>query len=274
MSTYAIGDIQGCFDSLQALLATINFQPNTDQLWFVGDLVNRGPKSLETLRFIKNLPRKIVVLGNHDLHLLALAQGIEHESKESLAAILTAPDRDELLAWLRQQPLLHHDSVLNYSMVHAGIIPQWSLMQAKKYAAEVETILRGNNYPELLQHMYGSQPDQWKENLTSWDRLRFIINCFTRLRFCTPQGRLDLHYKGGIGNQPTDFFPWFQIPERATQTDNIIFGHWAALEGKVTESHVFALDTGCVWGHTLTAMRLEDRQRFSAPCVDAIKTKN
>lgn len=268
MATYAIGDVQGCFDELQALLKKIKFNPQIDQLWFVGDLVNRGPKSLEVLRFIKNLPHAHIVLGNHDLHLMALAYGDSY-SHHTLNDILTAPDRDELIQWLRQLPLLHHDTQLNYVMVHAGIYPLWDLSQAKTYAKEFENALRSEKLPQLLKNIYGDQPDQWHENLSGWDRLRFIANTFTRMRFCTLEGKLDLHSVGGIGSQPKDYLPWFKVPNRRTQNDNIIFGHWAALQNETDESRVFALDTGCVWGNCLTAMRLEDRKRFSVNCPKA-----
>jgi bis(5'-nucleosyl)-tetraphosphatase (symmetrical) len=269
MATYAIGDVQGCFDSLQTLLRQIHFKPEQDQLWFVGDLVNRGPQSLETLRFIKSLPQAVIVLGNHDLHLISLAEDISSiNHHHTLDSILNAPDKAELLFWLRQQPLLHHDPQLNYTMVHAGLAPQWTIAQAKNYAQEVEIALRGEHYRDFLKQLYGDQPDCWNENLQGWDRLRFITNCLTRIRFCTRQGELDLKYKGEIGGHHPDYFPWFQIPDRASRTENIIFGHWAALQGETHTPHTFALDTGCVWGHSLTAMRLEDQQRFSVECKE------
>lgn len=265
MPTYAIGDIQGCHNELLALLELVNFNSAQDTLWVTGDIVNRGPDSLESLRFVKNLPNKVVVLGNHDLHLLALSCGHTYED-HSLQAILSAPDRAELIDWLRIQPLVHYDANYNYAMVHAGLPPSWDIQQAMDYAAEVEVLLHSPNYAELIQEMYGDTPAQWRPNLRGWDRLRFIINALTRIRFCSPSGELDLTNKGQLGSQQSNYLPWFQIPNRASQNDQIIFGHWAALEGKAEGENVYALDTGCVWGGSLTAMRLEDGQRFSVPC--------
>lgn len=265
MATYAIGDVQGCFDELQALLQQINFDAEQDQLWFVGDLVNRGPKSLETLRFIKNLPHKKVVLGNHDLHLLALASGYFHKH-HNLQDILTAPDCDELLNWLRQQPLFYYDKTLNYAMVHAGLPPQWDFQQAEKCAAEVEAVLRGNQYEDFLMQMYGDEPCKWRDDLHGIERLRFIVNALTRIRFCDEQGRLDLQNKKGTDFPQEGYMPWFKIPGRCSRDQKIIFGHWAALRGNADAPNVFALDTGCVWGHCLTAMRLGDGMKFSVPC--------
>lgn len=262
MATYAIGDVQGCYDELQALLEKINFDVAKDQLWFVGDLVNRGPKSLEVLRFIKKLANAKVVLGNHDLHLLALASGFSY-SNHTLHPVLTAPDCDEIIAWLKQLPLLYHDEKLNYVMVHAGIYPFWDLAQAKKYARELENALLQEPLPELLKNLYGDLPEKWHDDLIGYERLRFICNVFTRMRFSTPDGKLEFKSVAKVGSQPAGYLPWFQIPKRQTQNINIIFGHWAALEGKTNAPNLFALDTGCVWGRALTAMRLEDRKYFS-----------
>jgi len=263
MSTYAIGDVQGCYDELQDLLQLIAFDSSKDYLWFAGDLVNRGPKSLEVLRLVKSFGKKaVVVLGNHDLYLLSIANG--HPFKDHfLYEVLAAPDCGELLEWLRHQPLLHYDAQLNYTMVHAGLPPQWSGEQAKRYAAEVAVMLRSDKYVEFLKHLYGNKPTQWSSSLHGWNRLRFITNALTRIRFCDAQGNLDLTVKGEIGSQPAGYMPWFEVPERASKNQKIIFGHWAALQGKVNEPNVFALDTGCVWGGYLTAMRLEDGQRFA-----------
>lgn len=262
MPTYAIGDVQGCYDELQELLRLIQFDPIQDYLWFVGDLINRGPKSLDVLRFIKKTKNAITVLGNHDLHLLALAQGNSY-SHHTLQQVLSAPDCMELIEWLRVQPLLYHDADLNYTMIHAGLPPQWDLAKAQACAKEVESVLRNDElYPQLLQHMYGDEPSKWDDSLSGWDRWRFIINAFTRLRFCDINGGIDMHYKGKIGAQPANLMPWFKFPNRASQNLNIVFGHWAALQGETQEPRVHALDTGCVWGHYLTAMRLEDQQRF------------
>jgi len=266
MSTYAIGDVQGCYDELQALLKCIAFDPTQDQLWFAGDLVNRGPKSLEVLRFIRSLPNAIVVLGNHDLYLLLLANGHPHKN-HTLQDVLLAPDCQILINWLRQQPLLHYDARLNYLMTHAGLFPQWSLAQAQSYAQEVEAILHRDDYLIHLQPLLGNQPDRWDENLNGYDRLRFIINAFTRMRFCTLGGQLDFTHTGKIGSQPNHLLAWFEVPNRTSQDIPVVFGHWAALEGKVHPPNVFELDTGCVWGGSLTAMRLEDRQFFSVPAL-------
>ena len=266
MSIYAIGDLQGCYDELQDLLEKINFDPAQDTLWFTGDLVNRGPKSLACLRFIKGLGSKaITVLGNHDLHLLAVAYAKRQTSAgDTLDAILQAPDRDELLTWLRQQPLLQYDPQLNFVLVHAGIAPQWNLAIAQQLAHEIEAQLH-NKDSELLAQLYGNEPACWNAELTGTARWRCIINYFTRMRFCTVAGCLDLKYKGEIVNAPTDLIPWFQISTRKTQEIKILFGHWAALQGNTDTPNVFALDTGCVWGQYLTAFRLEDLQKFSVP---------
>ncbi len=268
MATYAIGDLQGCYTPLQKLLEHIQFDPNKDILWFTGDIVNRGPESLFTLRFIKNLgDRQRTVLGNHDLHLLAVAHNTLLEKKaDTLKEILTAPDRDELIQWLLQQPLLHHDESLGFTMVHAGLAPSWSLEIAKQLAKEVEQVLQAPDVQNFFTHMYGSLPDRWDPYLQGFDRLRCITNYFTRMRFCYLDGRLELNFKGKIGDQPPGLIPWFQIPNRVNASLKIIFGHWAALSGVTETPNVFALDTGCVWGRCLTAMRLEDGKRFSVDC--------
>ncbi len=264
MSTYAIGDIQGCLASLQRLLDKIRFDPARDRLWFCGDLVNRGPDSLGVLRFIRNLgDRAVTVLGNHDLHLLAVAHGLRKiHRKDTLAAVLDAADRDELLDWLRHQPLMHHDALLTYTMVHAGLPPQWDLDKALACAGEVQQVLRGDDLHDFLSHMYGDEPEVWSEELTGWDRLRFITNCFTRLRYCDAEGHLHLASKGAPGSQPAPFVPWFEIPERASRDLRVVFGHWSTL-GKVEYPGVFALDTGCIWGGALTALRLEGEPSYT-----------
>ena len=266
MSTYAIGDIQGCFTPLEKLLEKIQFNPNQDSLWFTGDLVNRGPQSLETLRFVKQLGTAAhTVLGNHDLHLLALAYDAHSGwEDDTINDILNADDRDELIHWLRHQPLLHHDKKLGFTIVHAGLASSWDFITAKKLAHEVETVLQSNIAHEFFHHMYGNQPDQWHPDLQSYDRWRCITNYFTRARFCHPDGRLELTKKGEINS--TDLIPWFQVPDRANDNLKIIFGHWAALGGVTNTPNVYALDTGCVWGFCLTAMRLEDGERFSVAC--------
>jgi bis(5'-nucleosyl)-tetraphosphatase (symmetrical) len=264
MATYAIGDIQGCHTELLQLLEQIGFG-SSDRLWLTGDLVNRGPRSLDTLRFIKELGDQArIVLGNHDLHLLAIAHHGEHNSsKDTLDEILQAPDRDELLHWLIQQPLLHHDTDLGFTLVHAGIPPQWDLPEALARAREVESALTSELASDFFRHMYGNNPCLWREDLDSWARLRCITNYFTRMRFCTQEGQLELKTDSGPTSSPAGYRPWFSFKQRKTRDVPIIFGHWAALEGRVNQPHLHALDTGCVWGGTLTAMRLEDGQKFS-----------
>ena len=270
MAVYAIGDVQGCFEELQSLLALIAFDPGRDRLWFAGDLVNRGPRSLETLRFVRNLgDHAITVLGNHDLHLLAA----DHDSRfarpqDTLNAILEAPDRDDLMNWLRHRPLLHHDAGLDFTLIHAGLPPLWDLAVAQGCAAEVEAVLHGDTHGELLARMYGNEPDLWSENLRGWDRLRYITNCFTRLRYITPEGRLNLRDKGAPGSQTSGHLPWFAVPGRASVGLRILFGHWSTV-GRVAEENIFPLDTGCLWGGQLTALRLEDRKWFRLPCAGA-----
>ncbi|EIJ43231.1 symmetrical bis(5'-nucleosyl)-tetraphosphatase [Beggiatoa alba B18LD] len=270
MSTYAIGDIQGCYQQLQALLALIQFNPEHDKLWFTGDLVNRGPQSLEVLRFVKGLGDKAVtVLGNHDMHLLFIANGHPDRLKaeDTLEPILQAPDRDELLDWLRHSPIMYHDEKLGFSLVHAGLVPQWDLTQARACAQEVEEILRSPHYGEYLHHIHGNKPNQWSDKLKGYDRLRFILSCFTRLRYCNKDGVLNMKKKNAPEtNDPHDpDQPWFLIPNRASQDMRIIFGHWATL-GLYISDNIFALDTGCLWGGCLTAMRLEDKQLFKLNC--------
>jgi bis(5'-nucleosyl)-tetraphosphatase (symmetrical) len=269
MPTYAIGDIQGCFSALEDLLHHIEFDASRDTLWFTGDLVNRGPRSLDTLRFVKQLgPRHRVVLGNHDLHLLAVSyQAHSGWEDDTLTEILTAPDREELLHWLQHQPLIHHDPQLGYTMIHAGLAPQWTLETAIALSTELESVLQSEKAADFFHHMYGNHPKQWSDDLQGWDRLRCITNYFTRARFCDADGRLELKHKGTLESYPADLMPWFQVPHRANRDLNILFGHWAALGGITNTPHTFALDTGCVWGFSLTAMRLEDQKRFQVSCA-------
>lgn len=269
MSTYAIGDIQGCLEPLKRLLGKVNFDPSIDRLWIAGDLVNRGPSSQETLSFLYALrDRLTVVLGNHDLHLLAVARGHRApNNKDTLEDILGHDQHPEWMEWLRTMPLLHHDATLGYTMTHAGIPPQWSLERAQAHAHEVEAVLQSNQLDQFLAQMYGNEPRSWKNKLYGIDRLRLITNYFTRMRFCTAEGELDLDNKGGLDEQPPGFAPWFAHPEHKCRQEKIIFGHWAALEGAASAPNVFALDTGCVWGGQLTALRLEDEQRFSCECA-------
>ncbi len=271
MATYAFGDIQGCYDELRRLLDRLQFDPGKDKLWFAGDLVNRGPESLKVLRFVKSLDDRVVaVLGNHDLHLLALAAGQgKRPDKSNLADVLEAPDRDELLDWLRRRPLMHHDPRKGFAMLHAGLPPQWDLRKALACAREVEAALRDPGYPELLAAMYGDEPRQWSEGLTGLSRLRFSINCFTRLRYCERDGSLALNEKSLLGSQPPELWPWFRIPERATRNERIIFGHWSTL-GYHAEENVWALDSGCLWGGHLTAIRVRRKKPMAPVQLDCI----
>lgn len=265
MATYAIGDIQGCYDPLRRLLDKIKFDPSADQLWFAGDLINRGPKSLETLRFITSLgDRARSVLGNHECHFLASARGHKKAHRnDTFASILNASDADELINWVRSRPFLHHDKSLGYTMVHAGIPPQWSLKQAKQYARELETVFQGEQIDDFLAHMYGSMPDQWSGTLTGNDRLRFIINCFTRLRFCDADGRLNLKEKGAPDSQSNNLIPWFEAPNRQTANTKIVFGHWSTL-GLNYKNNTTCLDTGCLWGGQLSAIKLDGSEQVTS----------
>lgn len=265
MSTYIIGDIHGCFDELQQLLTLVDFNPLKDEIWLTGDLVTRGPKSLETLRFIKNLGDAAkVVLGNHDLHLLAIYQGIHpHNKKDKLGSLLAAPDCDELLTWLRFQPLILHHSKFNFVMVHAGISPQWTIKQAEKLAKEVEFKLQADDFKSLLTNMYGSVPRNWNDDLTGINRMRYIINVFTQMRYCFADGALE--FKNKLSPEKThnpNIKPWFEV-ESLDQSNNILFGHWASLQGKTNKAGIYALDTGCIWGNSLTLLRWQDKKRFS-----------
>lgn len=266
MTTYAIGDIQGCYDDLRRLLDTIKFDKKVDQIWFAGDLVNRGPKSLETLRFVKSLGESAkTVLGNHDLHLLATAyKQRKPRKKDSLTQILQAPDSDELLYWLRQQPLFHYDK--NFCLLHAGLPPQWDFTQTKKMALKAEKLLQGSDYKKFFKSMYGDKPAIWSDELRGMAKIRFIVNCFTRMRYCEKNGRLDFKSKGAIGTQPKHLMPWFAVPERRSLDMNIIFGHWSTL-GYYQGYNCHAIDTGCLWGGELSALRLSSKvKRFSVNC--------
>ncbi len=271
MAIYAIGDLQGCFQAFQQLLEHIKFDPKQDSLWLAGDLVNRGPDSLATLRYAyQNREHITTVLGNHDLHLLALAEGIRDINDPGLQAILHAPDAEELLHWLRHQPLLQHNKSIKTTMVHAGISPQWTLKQARQYAAELEKVLRGNKYKKLLQRMYGNDPDYWRDDLEKWDRLRYITNSFTRMRYVDANGRMDLKQNGKIGSQPKHLTPWFALTNRQPIKSRVIFGHWSTL-GPYQLDNYFCLDSGCVWGGQLTALQIDgDVPRWlSIPCSEA-----
>lgn len=269
MATYAIGDIQGCLQPLQCLLEKLNFTAGQDRLWFVGDLVNRGPDSLGTLRFIRGLGESAVtVLGNHDLHLLAIAHGARHGRHDTLDSLLAASDRQQLLGWLSTRPLLHHDAELNWTMIHGGLPPQWTLPQARELAREVETVLRGPQLNAFLSQMYSDEPALWSPQLAGIERLRFVVNCLTRLRYCDAEGRLLLDYKGPPGTQPAGAMPWFQAPQRHTAGHRIVFGHWASL-GQVhwPDAQVYGIDTGCVWGRQLSALCLETGVLTSCDCA-------
>jgi bis(5'-nucleosyl)-tetraphosphatase (symmetrical) len=258
VALYAIGDIQGCYDELRRLLDQIQFDPERDRLWFVGDLVNRGPNSLEVLRFVKGLgERAVTVLGNHDLHLLALSQRVDRNQDRghTLDSVLTAPDRDELLEWLRRRPLMHYSKKHDFSLIHAGLPPQWDIATALRHAQEVEQALQDERFPEFCRQMYGNRPERWNPFLRGMSRLRFITNCFTRLRFCDAKGNLALKEKGAPGNQPPTLMPWFVVPNRASRYDRILFGHWSTL-GYQSNHNAWSLDTGCIWGGQLTALKL------------------
>jgi len=266
VADYVIGDIQGCYDALQRLLDVIAFNDRQDTLWFVGDLVNRGPQSLAVLRFILQLPIKPrITLGNHDLHLLhqIFCPPGRFNQDDTLLEILKAPDHEAIGHWLRHQSLLVHDPLLNVVMCHAGISPQFNLLEAKSAALELEAALSGEFYLEFLSHIYGNTPDSWEDSLGGNDRLRYICNAFTRMRFCDIHGRLMLNYKGSIENADPNLYPWFLVPQRKSIAADIVFGHWAALEGQCPDPHIYAIDTGCFWGGTLTALRLQDKQRFA-----------
>jgi bis(5'-nucleosyl)-tetraphosphatase (symmetrical) len=258
MARWAIGDVQGCAAELDALLARIHFNADRDRLWFVGDLVNRGPDSLRVLRRVRALAANaIVVLGNHDLHLLAVACGADRKLRrgDTLDAILAASDREALLGWLIERPLVHHDSAHGDLLVHAGLVPQWHAHQAAQLAGEVEQALR--RQPEaLFAAMYGDEPDRWDESLTGMARLRFIINVLTRLRVCTARGRVDLKQKGALAQVRAPWQPWFKVTPRASTATRVIFGHWSQL-GLYRGGGVIGLDTGCVWGGSLTAVNLD-----------------
>ncbi len=271
MPTYAIGDIQGCYQTLVKLLNKVEFNPKKDQLWLCGDLVNRGPDSLETLTFLYGIRESVrCVLGNHDLHFLAVESGAHlPRPKDTFNEIFQSSKREKLVKWLRQQPLFIRDKSLNFAMGHAGLPPHWSVKQAERYAAEVSTFIRSKSALEFYFAMYGNKPNRWREKLSGLDRLRYITNALTRMRYCYPDGRLELTSKNSPGKQSKGLLPWFEI-ERRPSKYNIIFGHWASLQGKCDKPGLFALDTGCVWGGRLTALRLEDKKRFSVKSQETI----
>ena len=263
MATYIIGDVQGCFDALQDLVKKIDFAPNRDRLWFVGDLVNRGSQSLETLRWVRSLGSSAVcVLGNHDLYCLRVATepAALRKRQDTLQALLDAPDCPALMTWLRHRPLLHVEQ--GVVLVHAGLLPAWTVHQAQQLAAEVETLLRSNQYAPFLQNLWGNSPSAWNAQLTGQDRMRLIVNALTRMRFCHPDGSLDFEAKGPPDKAAsTQHIPWFDVQPRQNLSHTIFFGHWSAL-GYQSRANTVSLDTGCIWGGMLTAMRLEDRKLF------------
>ena len=261
MATYAIGDVQGCFDELQQLLARIGFDASRDRLWFVGDLVNRGPKSLEVLRFVRSLgPAAVTVLGNHDLHLVCQYEGVERPRKDdTFGDVLAAPDARDLVGWLRAQPMLHVEG--RYAMVHAALLPSWSVVRSVELSREVEQTLQGPRYREFLANLYGDQPDRWSDGLAGCDRLRVIVNAMTRVRFCTRDGRMAVKAGGTV--PPEGYLAWYDA--RSPRDEPVIVcGHWSALGLMLSERFVL-LDSGCVWGGSLSALRLEDRWLVQVP---------
>jgi bis(5'-nucleosyl)-tetraphosphatase (symmetrical) len=270
VTRYAIGDIQGCYDELHTLVAKLRFSADRDQIYFVGDLVNRGPASLQVLRFVRSLAdNAIVVLGNHDLHLLAVAYGIRKNRKtDTLDEVLSAPDRDRLLEWLIARPLAHtHVNIEGRTdlLVHAGVVPQWSVADTVALAREVESGLRSDP-GRIFDHMYGDEPDRWSEDLPLKEKLRFTINVLTRLRVCTTDGRIDLKWKGKPPPANSSYLPWFDVEERRTRDARVVFGHWSAL-GYVQREGAIGLDSGCVWGGALTAVDLDsDRPPVTVAC--------
>jgi bis(5'-nucleosyl)-tetraphosphatase (symmetrical) len=261
MATFAVGDVQGCYDELQELLARARFDAERDVLWLVGDLVNRGPKSLEVLRFVRSLgERAVTVLGNHDFHLITQFEGLERPRKDdTLGDVLAAPDAKPLVDWLRRRPMMHVGG--DYALVHAGLLPQWSVAKALGLAREVEAALAAPTYREFLAHLYGGRPDQWSDSLTGWDRLRVIVNAMSRLRFCTPEGRMEFRTTGT--KPPAGYQAWFDL--RGGDAQTLLFGHWSTL-GLRLAPRFAALDSGCVWGGSLSALRLEDRTLYQVPC--------
>lgn len=268
MALFAIGDVQGCLGPLKSLLSRIRFNSSQDTLWFTGDLVNRGPDSAAVLRLVMGLPRAVTVLGNHDLHLLAVASGSDRfKSRDTFDDVLAAPDRDALLGWLRKQPLLHHDARAGFTLVHAGIPPDWDLKTAILLAREAEAVIAASAENDFFDHMYGNQPDRWHDGLEANDRLRFIVNFFTRARYVDRDSRMDLSEKGPVGSQPVGLIPWFNAADRRTKNARIVFGHWSTL-GVMVRPDIVALDSGCLWGRELTAARLdlEVVELMSVPC--------
>jgi len=271
MSTYAIGDLQGCYTELQELLDTINFDHARDRLWFTGDLVNRGPDSLACLRFVvEHEFCATTVLGNHDLHLLAVALGIRPAGrKDTFEKILASPDSNELLHWMRHRPLMVRDQETGFCMLHAGLFPSWSIALALDLAAEVEDTLRGDRHQDFMKVMYGNEPEHWSESLRDFDRQRCVVNCFTRMRYLDEKGHMNYSEKGPPGSQSKHLIPWYRYPDRKSAKQKIVFGHWSTVylgdDRNFTDYNVYPLDTGCLWGGKLSALRLEDETWFSVP---------
>lgn len=266
MNVWVIGDLQGCCDELDTLLAHPALQASPDaELWFAGDLVNRGPRSLDTLRRVMALGHRVrCVLGNHDLHLLGVAAGVRKPSRsDTLDPILSAPDADALLDWLRHLPLAHYDH--QTLMVHAGLLPDWDVEQVMTLAHEVETELRSDHWKTFLSSVFGNQPAAWHADLHGPDRHRLVINALTRIRFCFPDGSMEFSGKGGAADAPAGTLPWFELPQRKTRHQRVVFGHWSTL-GLIHREHVMALDTGCVWGGSLSALHLPSRQLVQIAC--------
>ncbi len=269
MATYAIGDLQGCYATFMALLARVDFDPARDKVWLTGDLINRGPQSLETLRWCyQHRDAVVTVLGNHDLHFLAVAYGASlfKPHKDTFADILDAPDRDRLVDWLRHQPLIHVQA--DHILCHAGICPRWSTEQALALAAEVGTVLQSDDVAHYFAKMYGNQPAGWDDALTGADRWRVVTNYFTRMRLCDAAGALELSYKRGWDGLPKGYYPWFNTPKRVKLKERVLFGHWAALLGRTDRDDTLALDTGCVWGGDLSAFCLETGQHIRQSCQE------
>lgn len=262
MAVYAIGDLQGCYDPFRRLLDRLEFDSARDRLWLTGDLVNRGPKSLKTLRFVRSLGESVVmVLGNHDLHLMAIAHGIgKSNSSDSLSRLLDADDCDELVDWLRRKPLAHYDKALDTLMVHAGVHPRWTVKKTLARAAEVQDVLQSPDYAELLPKLYGDTPSRWSGKLRGSKRLRCIVNCLTRMRMIREDGELDFEHKGPPENARPGILPWFDVPDARWRGTRVVFGHWSAL-GLVVRPDLIGVDTGCVWNRELTAVRLDKRAR-------------
>lgn len=276
MATYIIGDLHGCFDELQALLKQIDYQPKKDLLWFVGDIVNRGPKSLECLRFVKKLQKKgraQMVLGNHDFHLIAAYSGLDkyQSNSDTLQAVLQADDAQKLIDWLRKQPLMVSHPLLDIVMVHAGIPPQWTIPQARAHAKEVEKHLQSADWQNFVtENLFGTEPDEWSDDLKSWGRIRYIANAFARMRYCDRYGKLDFKLKStpssDLDSSKNQFQPWFSHKKRKNRTHEIFFGHWSTL-GVVDDYSIHSIDTGCLWGGKLTAYCLESNKRHTLKCI-------